>query len=185
MVSCLLKSINLFPCYKYIWNGLIPFPPPPATHTSYHCQEAYITLPHLGCLSFTSLETKLSCFPFLCQMKLAIFTHEQHKKRKQNYKPSRVQILPSKKISDWVLFNFKSCQHAHCKSRFLDVHNVFVLCHFTLIFGTQVSCLDWNSLLKFILIHLRYPASIFFLLWIMYLHSGKFTLCTKKWVHSF
>ena len=126
-----------------------------------------------------SLRTMLNLL-WLCCINGTTKSEQQHKKRKQNYKPSRVQILPSKKISDWVLFNFKSCQHAHCKSRFLDVHNVFVLCHFTLIFGTQVSCLDWNSLLKFILIHLRYPASIFLLFWIMYLHSGKFTLCTKK-----
>lgn len=115
-------------------------------------------------VSFISLETKLSCFPSLCQMKLAIFTHEQHKKRKQNYRPSRVQILPSKKISDWLLFDFRNCQHFHCTSRFPGVQNVFVLCHFTLIFGIQVPCLNWNSLLNFTLMSLRrYPAHIFFL----------------------
>lgn len=171
MVSCLLKSINLFPCYKYIWNALL-FPPP----ASNHCQEAQnALLPHLedSPVSLTSLETKLSCFLFLCQMKLAIFTHEQHKKRKQNYKPSRVQILPSKKISDWVLFNFRSCQQFHCKSRFLDVRKVFVLCHFTLISGTQVLSLDWNSLLKFILIHFRRCPALFISYWILWLHTEK------------
>lgn len=108
----------------------------------------HTTSPRGNSVSFISLETKLSCFPSLCQMKLAIFTHEQHKKRKQNYRPSRGQILLSEKISDWVLFDFRRCQDSHCRSRFLHVHNVFVLCHFTLIFGIQVPCLNWNSFIK-------------------------------------
>ena len=89
--------------------------------------------------------------------------------------PAGYKSYPPRKLVIECCLISKAVNIPIVNSRFLDVHNVFVLCHFTLIFGTQVPCLDWNSLLKFILIYVRrYPAPIFFLLWIIYLRTGKF-----------